>query len=90
MEQNISIFWFRRDLRLNDNKALTAALNSGTTVLPIFIFDTQILDQLAPNDARVTFINQCLEKIHSDLQTMGSGLSVYYGKPREVFSAASQ
>ena len=85
MEQNISIFWFRRDLRLNDNKALTAALNSGTTVLPIFIFDTQILDQLAPNDARVTFINQCLEKIHSDLQTMGSGLSVYYGKPREVF-----
>lgn len=56
------IFWFRRDLRLEDNVGLFYALNSDTSVLPIFIFDESILSQLPKDDARVSFIHQQLEK----------------------------
>ena len=56
----ISIFWFRRDLRLDDNHGLFEALSGNKPVLPIFIFDTDILDKLPKNDARVTFIYESL------------------------------
>ncbi len=85
MKQKVAIFWFRRDLRLDDNKALNAALSSGVKVLPVFIFDTVILNKLERNDARVTFIYQCLENINAKLKALKSGLSVYTGKPFEVF-----
>ncbi len=49
--QNLSIHWFRRDLRLKDNAALYHALKSGLPVLPIFIFDSNILDELKEKDA---------------------------------------
>ena len=62
--KQINIFWFRRDLRLEDNNALFHALNSGEEVLPIFIFDKLILDKLSKDDARVTFIHELLEKIN--------------------------
>ncbi len=53
----VSLFWFRRDLRLDDNAGLYHALKSGNPVLPVFIFDKEILDQLEDkDDARVTFI----------------------------------
>ena len=54
----MNIYWFRRDLRLEDNVGLFQALNSGEEVLPIFIFDETILSQLPKDDARVTFIHQ--------------------------------
>lgn len=78
------IHWFRRDLRLDDNAALYSALKSGEEVLPIFIFDTSILDQLPKDDARVTFIHQRLEAIHAKLQQHGSGLAVFHGSPFEI------
>jgi deoxyribodipyrimidine photolyase len=59
----MNIFWFRRDLRLEDNVGLFHALNSGKSVLPIFIFDETILSQLSDDDSRVTFIHNQLEKI---------------------------
>ena len=68
MKKEVSVFWFRRDLRLEDNCALFNALNSEFPVLPIFIFDTEILSELDRNDARVQFIHQMLEKINSELQ----------------------
>ena len=61
----MNIFWFRRDLRLEDNIGLFHALQSGEQVLPIFIFDESILSQLQKDDARVTFIHQQLEKIQN-------------------------
>ena len=82
----MNIFWFRRDLRLDDNTGLFHALNSGEEVLPIFIFDEQILSQLPKDDARVTFIHQQLEKIQSQLQAIGKSLAVFHGNPFEVFS----
>lgn len=81
----MNIFWFRRDLRLDDNAGLFHALNSGAQVLPIFIFDESILSELLKDDARVTFIHNQLEKIQNQLQTLGKSLAVFHGKPIEVF-----
>ncbi|MDD2476882.1 MAG: deoxyribodipyrimidine photo-lyase, partial [Dysgonamonadaceae bacterium] len=61
MKNKISLFWFRRDLRLQDNVGLYHALESGFPVLPIFIFDTDILDKLEnKHDRRVDYIHQAL------------------------------
>jgi len=86
MKDKITVFWFRRDLRLDDNVGLYQALKSDYTVLPIFIFDTEILENLPKNDARLTFIHQCIQKLHTKLQTNhGSGIAQYKGKPNVVF-----
>ena len=82
---NLVIFWFRRDLRLEDNKALFEALNSGKSVLPVFIFDSNILDKLPKNDARVSFIYESLAEIHQKLNKFDSSLLVKIGKPLIVF-----
>ncbi|RYC51371.1 cryptochrome/photolyase family protein [Flagellimonas olearia] len=86
MKKTISIFWFRRDLRLDDNVGLHHALKNGPPVLPIFIFDTEILDKLPKDDARVTFIHEQLQKIRETLQTQFKGsLALFYGNPISVF-----
>ena len=60
----ISLFWFRRDLRLEDNRGLFNALKAGLPVLPVFIFDSNILDKLSnKSDARVSFIYQQVESL---------------------------
>lgn len=82
----IAIHWFRRDLRLHDNAALYHALKSGLAVMPVFIFDTEILSQLDDSqDKRIEFIHQALGNLHTDLIKMGSSLLVYYGKPAEIW-----
>lgn len=81
----MTIFWFRRDLRLNDNTALFHALNENDTVLPIFIFDTTILNQLEKDDARITFIFNQLKNIQNQLNTIDKSLAVFYGNPVDVF-----
>ena len=85
MNEKITIFWFRRDLRIDDNVGFLAALKAGFPVLPIFIFDTQILDKLPENDARVTFIHENLQKMRKELNKIGSSIAIYYGKPSEIF-----
>lgn len=87
----VNIFWFRRDLRLEDNVGLHHALNAGLKVIPIFIFDTEILNQLQDkHDRRVDYIHQALQRIHSDLKKWNSGLHVYHGKPMEVFKKIAE
>lgn len=84
---SISVCWFRRDLRLEDQAALFHALKSGNPVLPVFIFDTEILDRLEDRyDRRVQFIHQTILHLHEQLKKVGSGIAVYYGKPLEIFS----
>ncbi len=84
--QKISIFWFRRDLRLYDNTGLYYALNDSDAVLPIFIFDTEILDKLEhQSDARVQFIHDRISKIKETINQTGSDLRVYLGKPLDVY-----
>lgn len=82
----VNIFWFRRDLRLEDNMGLHHALNAGIKVIPVFIFDPEILDQLQhKNDRRVDYIHQALQQIHKELKKYNSGLYVYHATPVEAF-----
>ena len=88
--QGIAIFWFRRDLRLEDNVGLFRALNSRYPVIPLFIFDEAILDSLPKNDARVGFIHESLSKINQKLQEIGSALLVKKGKTQTVWQQLIQ
>ena len=76
----VNIFWFRRDLRLDDNIALTQALKFKN-VLPIFIFDSSILNKLEKDDSRISFIHSLLTNINKSLNEYKSGLLTYYGNP---------
>jgi deoxyribodipyrimidine photo-lyase len=82
----MNIFWFRRDLRLDDNRAFFEALKSNAAVLPIFIFDENILNHLPINDARVSFIHQSLSKINAELNKINKSLAVFYGNPLLVLT----
>lgn len=76
------ILWFRRDLRIEDNPLLSL----GGEVLPIFIFDTKILDLLPANDRRVSFIFDSVLKLKSALQEKGLDLKIYWGNPLEILT----
>lgn len=80
----MTIFWFRRDLRVEDNKGLFEALSADDTVLPIFIFDKNILSELPKNDCRVTFIHKLLENIQTELNKHKKSLAVFYDEPQIV------
>lgn len=82
----VNIFWFRRDLRLHDNAGLYHALRSEHPVLPLFIFDRNILDELEDKkDARVEFIHHEISNLYQQLKELGSSIVVRYGKPAEIF-----
>jgi deoxyribodipyrimidine photo-lyase len=85
-KEAINVFWFRRDLRLDDNTALNKALSSGKKVLPIFIFDDHIIDGLSTHDARISFIYTSLQQLHQRLVEIGSGLNVYKGTPEKIWA----
>lgn len=86
MRNKVSVFWFRRDLRLEDNQGLFRALESGHPVLAAFIFDTDILDELPKSDPRVTFLMDRLQEMRSIMQDQhGSSLAIYNGKPEAIF-----
>lgn len=90
-KNTITIFWFRRDLRLEDNAGLYHALKSGAPVLPIFIFDKNILDQLNNRmDARVHFIRNEISRLHRELQELGSTIRTFYSTPQQVFEQLSK
>jgi deoxyribodipyrimidine photo-lyase len=82
-----TLFWFRRDLRLSDNAGLFHALKDNKDVLPIFIFDTSILNRLNnAKDRRVTFIHAQIQALKDQLGELGSDLAVFHGDPIEVFT----
>ena len=84
MTKEKSIFWFRRDLRLDDNVALYHALNSGDEIIPLFIFDEDILNDLSDkSDKRVDYIHQALKRIYNQLN---QALIVRFGQPKEIFN----
>jgi len=86
MKTPINIFWFRRDLRLQDNAGLYHALKEGKPVLPVFIFDRNILDELEDKaDRRVEFIHLALQDMQRQLLKIGSTMDVRYGTPVEVY-----
>jgi deoxyribodipyrimidine photo-lyase len=88
MKPLINVFWFRRDLRLHDNAGLYHALKEGRPVLPIFIFDRDIVDKLDDKgDRRVSFIHAAIHELQQQLISLDSTLKVFYGFPEDVFQA---
>lgn len=86
MKHKITLFWFRRDLRLEDNAGLYHALKNHKNVLPLFIFDTSILEKLSdPKDKRVEFIHSTLVDLKKQLEEKGSSLLLKYGIPLEIY-----
>ena len=85
--QKVVLFWFRRDLRLEDNAGLYYALKKGLPVLPIFIFDKNILDKLEDKkDGRVEFIHQAILNLNEQLKEFGSSINVFHSTPENVFN----
>ena len=87
MQENFSVFWFRRDLRLDDNLGLNAALSSGLKVIPIFIFDTEIINKLEKNDLRIKMIHAALVKLNDAMLGNRCNVGMYLGNPKAVFES---
>ena len=87
---NPNIFWFRRDLRLDDNAALFHALKAGKAVRCLFVFDREILDRLAVDDRRIDFIWQSVAALRQELKRFGSDLHVVHGRALDVLPALAQ
>ena len=86
MKDTVNIFWFRRDLRLDDNVGFYNALKSEHPVLPIFIFDEEILKKLPKDDARITFIYETLQKMRAKLEDKNSSsIAMFHGEPKAVY-----
>ena len=91
MKDKVILFWFRRDLRLDDNVGFYQALQNDVPVLPLFIFDTEILENLPKTDARVSFIHEQVQKLSNQLSTdYGSGIAQFYDTPDAVFKKLLQ
>lgn len=90
-KEKIAVFWFRRDLRLHDNAGLYRALRSGYPVLPLFIFDRNILDGIEDKkDSRLTFIYNAVLEIRNGLKKANSDILVHYGFPNEIWKKLSE
>ena len=87
MSTPVNIMWFRRDLRLNDNAALYYALKEKNPVIPIFIFDKNILDDLEDKkDRRIEFIRNALLDMNDALAKHDASLEVFYDTPKAAFT----
>ncbi len=86
--KKVTLFWFRRDLRLHDNAGLYRALKNNDNVLPIFIFDKEILNKLEDKiDARVEFIHNAITILNEELKELESSIKVFYSTPELVFKS---
>jgi len=81
MGSETSLFWHRRDLRIEDNCGLYKSLKNGDQVIPVFIFDENILSKLDKEDARISFIHDEIQRVKKQYQHYGSDLLVYSGDP---------
>ncbi|HKJ42562.1 MAG TPA: deoxyribodipyrimidine photo-lyase [Sunxiuqinia sp.] len=85
MKKKINLFWFRRDLRVADNHGLYKALTSGLAVLPVFIFDTRITNDLDDDDSRIEFISNEVNRLKKEFERNNSTFWIYHGKPLDAF-----
>lgn len=84
------IFWFRQDLRLGDNPALTAAVKSNSPIVPVYIFDETAPGKWAPGGASCWWLHQSLEKLSADLRTCGADLILKRGKTLDLLTTLVQ
>ena len=78
MKYKLSVFWFRRDLRLHDNHGFFQALDKSKSVLPIFIFDINILKELNQNDRRVSLLFDRLMELNKELAKQSKKIHILY------------
>ena len=83
--KKLTIFWFRRDLRLDDNVGLYNALNGSNDVIPIFIFDSNIINKLPNNDPRIKIIHNALVTMNNVLKKYEINIACFKGNPLNVF-----
>lgn len=87
----VAIFWFRRDIRLEDNTALYHALCGPVPVLPIFIFDPEETKYFQkPYDSRMEFLYRTLGNVHQELQQRGKGILVLSGNPCDIIQQLTE
>ena len=87
-DEKFNIVWFRRNLRFDDNLPLALASKSTLPILPIFIFDSDILNQLDnPTDLRVNFIHKTIKALDGQLKKFRSAFLVLQGRPQEIFDS---
>ena len=84
--EKITLFWFRRDLRIEDNCGLFHALNGKNKVLPIFIFDKEILKKLPKQDARLEMILMSLNTIDLAMKAKKCSVGKFHGTPKAIFT----
>ena len=77
------VFWFRRDLRWHDNHALLKALETSEDVIPVFIFDPNILDRLEKNDKRVSLLFDRIKELNALLEN-DKQIHILCGDPSSV------
>ena len=84
--KSITVFWFRRDLRIEDNCGLFYALKENKNVLPIFIYDVNILKNFSDDDPRIEFIYNSLKLLDNTFKKNQSSIKIFKGKPKKIFS----
>lgn len=90
MSKRTGIVWFRQDLRLHDNEALTEAIEASDAVLPVFVFDERVFEgqtafgfpKTGPH--RLKFILESVDNLRNQLKEKGADLVIRRGKPEEV------
>lgn len=85
MKKKINLFWFRRDFRVADNHGFYRALISNLPVLPVFIYDTNIINDLEDDDPRVEFISNEVNRLKVEFERNNSSMWIYHGKPLDAF-----
>jgi len=88
--EKFTVFWFRRDLRISDNKGLYEALKGSNRVIPIFIYDSDIIDDLKKDDHRLTFIENALGGINNAMKRNRCSIGTYRGTPKAIFKKLLQ
>jgi deoxyribodipyrimidine photo-lyase len=84
-DMDTALIWFRRDLRVNDNAALYAALKAARRVHAVFVFDTDILEALPDRaDRRVEFIWHSVAALKAELEMHGGTLHLLHGSARSL------
>ena len=79
------ICWFRRDLRAHDNRALASAIGRSREIVPLFIFDDDILKEHGAFDGRLGFIAGAVMNLSKELEKKGARLACFRGRTDEIF-----
>ena len=82
-----SVVWFRRDLRLHDHPALTAAQADGDRIAPLFVIDERLQAGRFRSANRLWFMRGSVSALATALEVRGAPLSVVRGDPSEVVPA---